>query len=114
MITINIYRIIGRQKGGSIEPPRTPLPTPLITSSKHLAAQVIFDYEGISQPCSVYNGDLPMLMNRNGEADYNVWFHCMTSTSRNIILGSDTDIWVYGFMVYGLWDDVYGRWLISK
>ena len=24
MITINIYRIIGRQKGGSIEPPRTP------------------------------------------------------------------------------------------
>ena len=37
-----------------------------------------------------------MLQNQNGEADYNVWFHCMMSCSRNvIILGSDTDIWVY-------------------
>ena len=73
---------------------------------------MIFDYEGISQPCSVYNGnktDLPMLMNRNGEADYNVWFHCMTSTSRNIIiLGSDTDIWVYGMMF------MEGGWFQNK
>ena len=38
-----------------------------------------------------------MLQNKNGEADYNVWYHCMMSTSRNVvILGSDTDIWVYG------------------
>ena len=83
-----------------------------ITSSKHLAAQVIFDYEGISQPCSVYNGnktDLPILINRNGEADYNVWFHCMTSTSRNIIiLGSDTDIWVYGMLF------MEGGWFQNK
>lgn len=67
-----------------------------ITSSKNLAVQVIFDYEGISRPCSVYNGnmvDVPMLVNKNGEADYSIWFHCMTSSSRNvIILGSDTDI----------------------
>ena len=83
-----------------------------LTSSKHLAAQVIFDYEDISQPCSVYNGNkinLPMLMNRNGEADCNVWFHCMTSTSRNIvILGSDTDIWVYG-MIF-----MEGGWFPNK
>ena len=64
-----------------------------ITSSKDLAAQVIFDYEGISQPCSVYKTDLPMLMNRNGEADY-VWFNCMTSTSRNIL----AVIRIFGFM----------------
>ena len=69
-----------------------------------MAVQVIFEYEGISTSCSVYNGtmvDLPMLANKNGEADYNVWFHCMTSSSINIyivVLGSDTDIWVYGFM----------------
>ena len=38
-----------------------------------------------------------MLQNKNREADYNVWFHCMMSCSRNVIvLGSDTDIWVYG------------------
>ena len=38
-----------------------------------------------------------MLRNENGEADYNVCYHCMMSTCRQIvILGSDTDIWVYG------------------
>ena len=43
-----------------------------------MAVQVIFDYEGISKPCSVYDGtmvDLPMLANKNGEADYK----CMVS-----------------------------------
>ena len=83
-----------------------------ITSSKHLAVQVIFDYEGISQPCSVYRGnvlDLPMLANKNGEADYNVWFHCITSSSRKfVILGSDTDIWVYG-MIF-----MEGGWFNNK
>ena len=63
----------------------------------------MLDYEGIACPCIIYNGvklDLPMLKNNNGEADYNVWYHCMTSMLQNvIILGSDTDIWVYG-MVY--------------
>ena len=29
-----------------------------ITSSKNMAVQVIFDYEGISTPCSVYNGTM--------------------------------------------------------
>lgn len=61
---------------------------------------------------AVYNGtrvDLPMLANKNGEADYNVWFHCMTSSSRNIvILGSGTDIWVYG-MIF-----MEGGWFPNK
>ena len=55
--------------------------------------------QGISTPCSVYNGNmlqLPMLENKNGEADYNVWYHCMASSSTN--MGSDTDIWVYGMI----------------
>ena len=73
-----------------------------ITCGKNLAVQVIIDYGGISAPCSVYNGsilDLPMLENKNGEADYNVWYHCMASSSTNIVvLGSDTDIWVYGMI----------------
>ena len=83
-----------------------------ITSTKYLAVQVILDYEDISQPCSIYRGnilDLPMLANENGEADYNVWFHCMSSASRNVvILGSDTDIWVYG-MIF-----MEGGWFPNK
>lgn len=67
-----------------------------------LPVHVILDYQDMC-PFIIYNGvkiDLPMLDNKNGEADYNVWFHCMTCTLQNvIILGSDTDIWVYG-MVY--------------
>ena len=63
---------------------------------------LVLDYEEIDCPCLVYNGtvvDLPMFKNQNGEADYNVWYHCITSTSNNIIvLGSDTDIWVYGMV----------------
>ena len=40
-----------------------------------------------------------MLKNKNGEADFNIWYHCITSTSQNfVILGSDTDIWVYGII----------------
>ena len=42
-----------------------------------------------------------MLKNKHGEADYNVWYHCMSSISSNIILGSDTDIWVYGMAFMG-------------
>ena len=83
-----------------------------ITSTKYLAVQVILGYEGIGQPCSIYRGcvlDLPMLVNENGEADYNVWFHCMASASRNVvILGSDTDIWVYG-MIF-----MEGGWFWNK
>ena len=63
----------------------------------------MLDYENIACPCRIYNGvklNLPMLKNNNGEADYNVWYHCMISMLQNVtILGSDTDIWVYG-MVY--------------
>ena len=63
---------------------------------------LIFDHEHISCPCLASVGnilDLPMLKNKNGEADYNVWFHCIMSTSDKIVvLGSDTDIWVYGMM----------------
>ena len=50
-----------------------------------------------------------MLKNQNGEADNNAWYHCMTTTSKKVIvLGSDTDIWVYGmvFMECG--------WLANK
>ena len=44
-----------------------------------------------------------MLTNKNGEADYNVWYHCLSSLSSNIvILGSDTDI------IMGIWDGFYG------
>ena len=64
--------------------------------------QLILDHEDLSCPCLVSAGNvlsLPILKNRNGEADYNVWFHCMMSTSEKIVvLGSDTDIWVYGMM----------------
>lgn len=70
-----------------------------LSCSKQLPVQIIVDYDDINSPVSIYNGgrtDLPMLQNKNGEADY-VWYHCMMSTSRNVvILGSDTDIWVYG------------------
>ena len=64
--------------------------------------QLIIDYEEIECPYVVHNGAvfrLPMLKNQNGEADYNVWYHCMTTTSNKVIvLGSDTDIWVYGMV----------------
>ena len=62
--------------------------------------QLILDYQDLDCPCSIYMGwksDLTMLKNKNGEADYNLWFHCMASTSSKLVLlGSDTDIWVYG------------------
>ena len=44
--------------------------------------------------------DLEMLKIKNGEADY-VWYHCMSSLSHDIIMGSDTDIWVYGMAFMG-------------
>ena len=69
-----------------------------LSYSKQLPVQIIIDYEDLNCPLSIYNGGqtyLPMLHNKNGEADYNVWY-CMMSTSRNIIImGSDTDIWVF-------------------
>ena len=71
----------------------------------HLSVNVILDYEDIECPCAIYEGNrinLQMLKNENGEADYNVWYHCMSSLSSNIvILGSDTDIWVYGMAYKG-------------
>ena len=71
----------------------------------NLSANIILDYEDIECPCAIYEGtkiQLEMLKNNNGEADYNVWYHCMSSTSSNIvILGSDTDIWVYGMSFIG-------------
>ena len=71
-----------------------------LTCLSKLPVHVILDYEDLGCPCTIYNGamfDLPMLKNENGEADYNLWYHCMTSTSQQIvILGSDTDIWGYG------------------
>ena len=69
-----------------------------------LSVNVILDYEDIECPCAIYEGNrinLQML-NESGEADYNVWYHCMSSLSSNIvILGSDTDIWVYGMAYKG-------------
>ena len=71
----------------------------------NLSVNIILDYEDIECPCAIYKGskvDLEMLKNKNGEADYNVWYHCMSSLSSNIIiLGSDTDIWVYGMAYMG-------------
>ena len=68
-------------------------------SDNPLPINVILDYEDIGSPCAIYQGNkinLPFLKNENGEADYNLWYHCMSSvSSKIIILGSDTDIWVY-------------------
>ena len=71
--------------------------------------QIIIDYEEIDCPYFVHNGNvftLPMLKIQNG---YNVWYHCMTTTSNKVIvLGSDTEIWLYSmvFMECG--------WLANK
>ena len=52
-----------------------------------MPVHVMLDYE------HTWDGskcDLPMLKkkkkNENGEADYNVWYHCMTSTSQNVVV----------------------------
>ena len=70
--------------------------------------QLIFDHEHISCPCLVSAGnilDLPMLKNKNGEADYNVWFHCIMSTSDKIVV----------FREYmGVWNDIFGVWLVKE
>ena len=72
----------------------------VLTCRANLPTHVIIDYEYVICPVNIYRGkllELPMLANNNGEADYNVWYHCMKSThSHIIVLGSDTDIWVYG------------------
>ena len=60
-----------------------------LSCSKQLPIQIIVDYDDLHCPISIYNGEvteLPMLQNKNGEADYNVWYHCMISTSRHIIV----------------------------
>ena len=73
--------------------------------NSHLPVNIILDYEDIECPCAIYEGNrtsLQMLKNENGEADFNVWYHCMSSLSSNIIiLGSDTDILVYGMAYLG-------------
>ena len=60
-----------------------------------MTMSLILDYEDIDQPTIIRNKmelSLPMLSNQNGEADYN-----KNSLTQNIlIVGSDTDIWVYG------------------
>ena len=51
-----------------------------------LSVNVILDYEDIECPCAIYEGNrtnLQMLKDENGEADYNVWYHCMSSLSFN-------------------------------
>ena len=69
-------------------------------SPQIVSIQIVLDYEGIDSPISIASGScihVPCLRNQLGEADYNLWYHCITSTSNNIIIvGSDTDIWVYG------------------
>ena len=48
----------------------------------NLSVNIILDYEDMECPCAIYQGskmDLEMLKNKNGEADYNVWYHCMSS-----------------------------------
>ena len=45
-----------------------------------LSVNIILDYEDIECPCSMYKRskvDLEMLKNKNknGEADYNIWYH---------------------------------------
>ena len=52
-------------------------------SDNPMPVQIILDYADLDCPCSVYLGgksSLLMLKNTNGEADYNVWYHCMAST----------------------------------
>ena len=69
-----------------------------LSCNKRLPVQIVIDYEDLNCSLSIYNGGqtyLPMLQNNNGDAEYNVWYHCMMFTSQNIIImGSDTDIWV--------------------
>ena len=73
-------------------------------TDSNISINIILDYEEIECPCAIYEGnkvDLGML-NKNGEVVYNVWYHCLSSLSSNIvILGSDTDIWVYGMAFMG-------------
>ena len=71
----------------------------------NLSVNIILDYEDLECPCAIYAGskvNLEMLKNTNGEADYNVWYHCLSSlSSKVIVLGSDTDIWAYGMAFMG-------------
>ena len=74
--------------------------TDFALSSHYHDTHVILDYDEVDAPLCVVNGNMshvPCLKNQLGEADYAMWYHCVMSTSTNIIiLGSDTDIWVYG------------------
>ena len=65
---------------------------------------LILDSEDLSQPIIIRNKIellLPMLSNQKGEADYNIWYHVKNTLSQNIlIVGNDTDIWVYGMALF--------------
>ena len=68
---------------------------------EHITSILVLDYEGVESPvCILPSGtvmNVPCLSNQLGEADYNVWYHCIQSLSNNVIIvGSDTDLWVYG------------------
>ena len=42
-----------------------------------------------------------MLSYQNGEADYNTWYHVKNTLTQNIlVIGNDTDIWVYGMALF--------------
>ena len=89
---------------------KSKLVTYLMNSFRQMAMQIdlsialIFDYADIQQPVVILNRrelPLPMLSNKNGEADYNVWFHVRNSLTQTILItGSDTDIWVYGMALF--------------
>ena len=82
----------------------------LMNKFRNLALQadmqisLILDYEDLNQPIIIRNKAellLPMLSNQNGEADYNIWYHAKNTLSQNImIVGNDTDIWVYGMALF--------------
>ena len=64
---------------------------------------LILDYEDLNQHIIRNQTELPlpMLSNQNGEADYNVWYHVKNTLTQNIlVIGNDTDIWVYGMALF--------------
>ena len=82
----------------------------LMTKFRNLALKadmqmnLILEYEDLNQPIIIRNQTelpLPMLSNQNGEADYNVWYHVKNTLTQNIlVIGNDTDIWVYGMALF--------------
>ena len=82
----------------------------LMTKYRNLALKadmqmsLILDYEDLNQPIIIRNQTelpLPMLSNQNGKADYNIWYHVKNTLTQNIlVIGNDTDIWVYGMALF--------------